>query len=36
LLLFNPGSLGHPLDGQPSFGTLTIRNNGLLAAHGKL
>ena len=36
LLIFNPGSLGHPNGTAPTFGTLTVRNNGLLAAHGKL
>lgn len=33
LTVFNPGSLG---DRGASFGTLTIRNNGLLFGHGTL
>ncbi|MBQ8356764.1 MAG: metallophosphoesterase family protein [Clostridia bacterium] len=36
LLILCPGSLGDPRDGVPSFGTLTIRNNGVLAGLGKL
>lgn len=30
LWLFNPGSLGRPLDSPPSFGTLSIDDNGAL------
>ena len=36
LIVFCPGSLGEPYDGRPTFGTLTIRHNGILAAHGTL
>ena len=34
--LFNPGSLGRPYDGRPSFGVLTVRENGYLLSHGYL
>ena len=36
LIVFCPGSLGEPRGGKPCFGTLTIRDNGILAAHGEL
>ena len=36
LIVFCPGSLGEPRGGHPCFGTLTIRENGILAAHGEL
>lgn len=30
LIVFCPGSLGQPRDGRPTFGTLTLRENGIL------
>ena len=33
--LFNPGSLGRPADGKPSYGILQIHASGLLFSHGK-
>ena len=37
LLLFNPGSLGHPMGSGPSFGTLTVSNGGeLLLGFGEV
>ena len=32
--IFNPGSIGHTLDGGYSYGVLTIRDNGYLLSHG--
>lgn len=36
LLVVCPGSLGEPRDRTPTFATLTIRENGILAGFGKL
>ncbi|MBQ9802623.1 MAG: YfcE family phosphodiesterase [Clostridia bacterium] len=36
LLVVSPGSLGAPARGAPSFATLTVRQNGILAGFGKL
>lgn len=36
LLLLCPGSLGEPRGGAPSFATLTVRPNGILAGFGEL
>ncbi len=36
LLVVCPGSLGEPHDGIPTFATLTVRENGILAGFGKL
>ena len=36
LLVLCPGSLGQPPDGHPSFATLTMLSNGLLAGFGTL
>lgn len=36
LHVFNPGSLGYPPDGVPSFGVIEIRNGRLLFSHGTL
>jgi predicted phosphodiesterase len=37
LIVANPGSLGEPKMGrEPSFGILTIRDNGILFSHGVL
>lgn len=33
---FNPGSIGQPSDGKPSFGVMEIRNGQILLSHGKL
>lgn len=33
---FNPGSLGEPRDGKPSYGLLQIRNGQMLFSHGTL
>lgn len=35
LWIFNPGSLGHPRGGMPSFGLLTLRDGQILLSHGK-
>ena len=35
LWVFNPGSLGSPREGMPSFGVLTIRDGQILLSHGK-
>ncbi len=36
LWIFNPGSLGRPLDGVPSYGLLTMDGHGgILLSHGK-
>ncbi len=35
LWIFNPGSLGSPREGMPSFGVLTIRDGQILLSHGK-
>ncbi len=34
--LFNPGSIGEPRDGEPSFGVLTIRDGEILLSHGEI
>lgn len=34
--LFNPGSLGAPRDGKPSFGVIEIRGGKSLLSHGEL
>ena len=36
LAVFNPGSLGLPNFGAPSFGTLTIKDGGFVLSHGDL
>ena len=36
LLLLCPGSLGEPRGGAPSFATVTVRPNGILAGFGEL
>ena len=36
LLVLCPGSLGQPPDGHPSFATLTLAENGVLAGFGQL
>ena len=36
LLVVCPGSLGQPPDGHPSFATLTLADNGILAGFGQL
>ena len=36
LLVVCPGSLGDPARGKPSFATLTIRQNGILAGFGEI
>lgn len=33
---FNPGSIGSPRDGAPSFGVIEIRNGQMLFSHGEL
>lgn len=35
LWIFNPGSLGSPREGMPSFGVLTIKDGQILLSHGK-
>ena len=34
LWIMNPGSLGAPLDGRPSYGIIELRGNGVLLSHG--
>ena len=34
--VMNPGSLGEPRDGKPSFGLLQIRNGQILLSHGTM
>ena len=34
LHIFNPGSIGAPVEGYPSFGTLEIKNGEILFGHG--
>ncbi|MBE6577954.1 MAG: YfcE family phosphodiesterase [Ruminococcaceae bacterium] len=34
IYVFNPGSLGVPRDGRPSFGILQIKNGSVLLSHG--
>jgi len=36
LYLFNPGSLGEPRGGAPSYGVMEIRNCSVLFSHGRL
>ncbi len=36
LYVFNPGSLGEPRDGKPSFGVIEIKNRQILLSHGFL
>lgn len=36
LRLFNPGSIGSPKDGRPSFGIIGIREGNVLTSHGYL
>lgn len=36
LWVMNPGSLGAPLDGRPSYGIVELRDNGVLLSHGIL
>ncbi len=35
LWVFNPGSLGKPREGMPSFGLLTVRDGQVLLSHGE-
>lgn len=35
LYIFNPGSIGQPREGCPSFGLMTLRDNGVLLSHGE-
>lgn len=35
LWIFNPGSLGSPREGRPSFGVLTVRDGQILLSHGQ-
>ena len=32
LRIFNPGSIGHPHDGKPTYGIIEIRKNGILTS----
>ena len=34
LIMFNPGSVSRPRDGEPSFGVLTVNNGQALLSHG--
>ena len=34
--VFNPGSIGEPRDGRPSFGVIVIRGRDILFSHGEL
>ena len=36
MYLFNPGSLGAPVDSCPSFGVIEIRNGQVLLSHGEI
>ena len=36
MYLFNPGSLGHPCEGVPSFGLLMLDGKNVLFSHGRL
>lgn len=36
LWVFNPGSLGNPASGNPSYGLIQIRDGGLLLSHGSM
>lgn len=36
IYIFNPGSIGEPRDGAPSFGTMEIRGKTVLFGHGSL
>ena len=36
MYVFNPGSLGHPLESPPSFGVIEIRNGQVLLSHGEI
>ncbi len=36
MYLFNPGSLGHPREGVPSFGLLMLDGKNVLFSHGRL
>ncbi len=36
LWIFNPGSLGSPREGMPSFGVLTVNDGQVLLSHGKI
>lgn len=36
IYVFNPGSIGEPKFGDPSFGIITIRNGQLLFSHGEI
>lgn len=36
LWVFNPGSLGAPRSGSPSYGIIELRSNGILLSHGTL
>jgi putative phosphoesterase len=36
LRIFNPGSIGSPRNGAPSFGVITIKGKEILLSHGKI
>ena len=36
IIAFNPGSLGYPPDGRPSYGLLQLRGGQMLFSHGTL
>ncbi len=36
LRIFNPGSIGRPYEGRPTFGIMTVRRDGILLSHGRL
>ena len=36
IYVFNPGSLGAPHDGRPSFGVIQIKNGAVLLSHGQV
>jgi hypothetical protein len=36
LYLFNPGSIGNPREGEPSYGLLTLEGGNILFSHGEV
>ena len=36
IYVFNPGSIGMPYEGQPSYGVLEIKDGGILLSHGTI
>ena len=36
IYVFNPGSIGQPAEGEPSYGIIEILSNGILLSHGKI